>query len=110
MGRGYPTAPCLGRWENVSTPVLLCMFVSMQYVCVCEVSEVDTFSRVDFGASKVLAVAMCCVDLSAVFVEVGKCVHSCAFVYICIYIVCICVRSERGGHFFPSGFLGPRRC
>ena len=32
----------------MSTPVLLCMVVSMQYVCVCEVSEVDTFSRVDF--------------------------------------------------------------
>ena len=32
----------------MSTPVLLCMVVSMQYVCVCEVSEVDTFSRVGF--------------------------------------------------------------
>ena len=32
----------------MSTPVLLCMVVSMQYICVCEVSEVDTFSRVDF--------------------------------------------------------------
>ena len=50
--------------------------------------------------------AMCCVDLSAVFVEVGKCVHSCAFVYGCIYAICIRVRSERGGHFFPSGLSG----
>ena len=73
-------------------------------------SEVDTFSRVGFGASKVLAVGGSWIPYSAVFVEVGKCVHSCAFVYICIYAVCICVRSERGGHFFPSGFLGPRRC
>ncbi len=48
MGGGYPTARGLKRWENVSTPVLLCMVVSMQYVSVCEVSEVDTFSRVDF--------------------------------------------------------------
>ena len=32
----------------MSTPVLRRIFVYMQYVCVCEVSEVDTFSRVGF--------------------------------------------------------------
>ena len=32
----------------MSTPVLWRIFVSMQYVGVCEVSEVDTFSRVGF--------------------------------------------------------------
>ena len=77
----------------MSTPVLLCMVVSMQYVCVCEVSEVDTFSRVDFRGLEGASCGNVLCGLECRVCGGGKmCPLLCFCVHLYLYSMYLCAK------------------
>ena len=77
----------------MSTAVLWRIFVSMQYVCVCEVSEVDTFSRVDFRGLEGASCGNVLCGLECHVCGGGKmCPLLCFCVHLYLYSMYLCAK------------------